>query len=101
MDELLKETNTSGPVVVHCSAGIGRTGTFICVHIITRKLKDHLKEKKGKFDYDVFETVKKLKTLRSGMVQTIVSRNNETNISKGTIYFLLQSNLRRSNCFRS
>ncbi len=30
--------NGRGPILVHCSAGIGRTGTFCCVHTIVQKL---------------------------------------------------------------
>ncbi|CAH1980358.1 unnamed protein product [Acanthoscelides obtectus] len=52
-----------GPVIVHCSAGVGRTGTFIATDILLQKAND------GK-QIDVFETVMELREQRTLMVQT-------------------------------
>ncbi|XP_068128852.1 receptor-type tyrosine-protein phosphatase R [Hyperolius riggenbachi] len=52
-----------GPVVVHCSAGIGRTGCFIATSIGCRQLKDE-------GVVDVLSIVCKLRMNRGGMVQT-------------------------------
>ncbi|KAM5170210.1 receptor-type tyrosine-protein phosphatase R [Mantella aurantiaca] len=52
-----------GPVVVHCSAGIGRTGCFIATSIGCRQLKE-------KGVVDVLSIVCKLRVDRGGMVQT-------------------------------
>ncbi|XP_038072804.1 tyrosine-protein phosphatase 10D-like isoform X2 [Patiria miniata] len=51
------------PTLVHCSAGVGRTGTFICLDRLMLHLKEH--------DYvDVFGIVNEMRMHRNFMVQT-------------------------------
>uniref|UniRef100_A0A672QMH0 protein-tyrosine-phosphatase n=1 Tax=Sinocyclocheilus grahami TaxID=75366 RepID=A0A672QMH0_SINGR len=54
---------SGGPVIVHCSAGIGRTGCFIATTIGCRQL-----ELEGVVD--VLRIVCQLRTDRGGMIQT-------------------------------
>ncbi|KAI8773564.1 receptor-type tyrosine-protein phosphatase T [Biomphalaria glabrata] len=54
---------TSEPIVVHCSAGVGRTGTFIALHNVMQQA-----EATGKVDF--FNTVNNLRKDRMFMVQT-------------------------------
>jgi len=51
------------PICVHCSAGIGRTGTFVAIHI---GLELWLAGER----YNIFDIVKNLRAQRQGMVQT-------------------------------
>jgi len=51
------------PTVVHCSAGIGRTGTFIALDIAMQQFENLS-------HYSVFEIVKRMREQRFGMVQT-------------------------------
>ncbi|KAH9487870.1 hypothetical protein Btru_067841 [Bulinus truncatus] len=55
--------STSEPIVVHCSAGVGRTGTFITLHNVIKE-----SEKTGRADF--FNTVMKLRQDRMQMFQT-------------------------------
>lgn len=55
-----------GPVVVHCSAGIGRTGTYIIIDIITKLIEYQGYET----DIDIQRSVQIARGQRSGMVQT-------------------------------
>lgn len=52
-------------ICVHCSAGVGRTGTFIVLDI----LLDKIKSSGFNCDIDVHNTVKLVRAQRSGMVQ--------------------------------
>ncbi|XP_029291515.1 tyrosine-protein phosphatase non-receptor type 7-like [Cottoperca gobio] len=52
-----------GPIVVHCSAGIGRTGCFIVSSIGCQQLRETSQ-------VDILETVCQLRLDRGGMIQT-------------------------------
>ncbi|XP_071950074.1 receptor-type tyrosine-protein phosphatase kappa-like [Antedon mediterranea] len=58
-----KFASTSGPVIVHCSAGAGRTGTVITIAAMLDMSKDQ-----GKVD--VFNFVRSMRQNRIQMVQT-------------------------------
>ncbi|XP_006859617.1 PREDICTED: receptor-type tyrosine-protein phosphatase beta-like isoform X2 [Chrysochloris asiatica] len=53
----------AGPTVVHCSAGVGRTGTFIALDRILQQLD-------SKDSVDIYEAVNDLRLHRVHMVQT-------------------------------
>ncbi|CAF2995362.1 unnamed protein product, partial [Rotaria sp. Silwood2] len=57
------------PTVVHCSAGVGRTGTYIAVDMIMR-LIDRLKNDLSTMKLDVMGIVYQLRQDRGKMVQT-------------------------------
>ncbi|XP_076806497.1 receptor-type tyrosine-protein phosphatase eta-like isoform X2 [Clavelina lepadiformis] len=56
------EENPVQPTIVHCSAGVGRTGTFIAMDRLLQHMKDH--------DYvDIFGIVHEMRMCRTSMVQ--------------------------------
>ncbi|KRY80910.1 Tyrosine-protein phosphatase non-receptor type 11 [Trichinella pseudospiralis] len=54
------------PLIVHCSAGIGRTGTFIAIDLILCLIRKYGLQ----CTIDIRRTVQMLRSQRSGMVQT-------------------------------
>ncbi|XP_028392737.1 tyrosine-protein phosphatase 10D-like [Dendronephthya gigantea] len=55
-----------GPPVIHCSAGIGRSGTFILIDAALSEIK----EKDDMMDYDVRSKLLEMRTYRPGLIQT-------------------------------
>ena len=56
----------AGPMVAHCSAGVGRTGTFLTIFSQLRRLK-------AESNIDIFGYVRSMRYRRCYMVQTEVS----------------------------
>ncbi|XP_041072052.1 receptor-type tyrosine-protein phosphatase beta isoform X2 [Carcharodon carcharias] len=61
--DYINRTPNSGPTVIHCSAGVGRTGTFIALDRILQHLEN-------KDSVDIYGTVYDLRLHRVHMVQT-------------------------------
>ncbi|XP_033740555.1 tyrosine-protein phosphatase 10D-like isoform X2 [Pecten maximus] len=52
-----------GPIVVHCSAGVGRSGTYIALDRLLQNISEH-------GEVDIFQTVAEMRRERVWMVQT-------------------------------
>ncbi|XP_037016924.2 tyrosine-protein phosphatase non-receptor type 7 isoform X1 [Artibeus jamaicensis] len=63
VEDSLEAAASAGPVVVHCSAGIGRTGCFIATRIGCQQLK-------ARGEVDILGIVCQLRLDRGGMIQT-------------------------------
>ncbi|XP_056655273.1 receptor-type tyrosine-protein phosphatase O isoform X2 [Monodelphis domestica] len=58
-----QSTKTRGPMIIHCSAGVGRTGTFIALDRLLQHVCDH--------EYvDILGLVSDMRSYRMSMVQT-------------------------------
>jgi len=58
--------DSAGPIIVHCSAGIGRTGTFIVIDMII----DQIRTLGLDCEIDIQRTIQMVRSQRSGLVQT-------------------------------
>ncbi|XP_063048158.1 FERM and PDZ domain-containing protein 2 [Engraulis encrasicolus] len=59
----MRAVHSRGPIIVHCSGGIGRTAVLICTDIIVRRIHRDL-------TVSVSDIVKEMRTQRHGMIQT-------------------------------
>jgi len=70
IDNLRKESNTNSPILIHCSAGIGRTGSFLAIYFQVTKLRKHMQTNPNEpFPFEIYKTVLELRKQRSGMIQ--------------------------------
>uniref|UniRef100_U5ER21 protein-tyrosine-phosphatase n=1 Tax=Corethrella appendiculata TaxID=1370023 RepID=U5ER21_9DIPT len=65
-EQIRLEGSSPGPICVHCSAGIGRTGTFIVIDMIL----DQIDREGLDCEIDIQRTIQMVRSQRSGMVQT-------------------------------
>ncbi|PIO69793.1 Protein-tyrosine phosphatase [Teladorsagia circumcincta] len=60
---LARVRNSTGPVIVHCSAGIGRTGTIVAISYVTEKMQN------GEDCLAMSDLLKEIRTQRPGSIQ--------------------------------
>ncbi|XP_078507632.1 tyrosine-protein phosphatase non-receptor type 6-like isoform X2 [Lissotriton helveticus] len=66
INRVQEQEPNAGPIIVHCSAGIGRTGTIIVIDM----LMDMINTTGLDCDIDIQKTIQMVREQRSGMVQT-------------------------------
>ncbi|XP_006789147.1 tyrosine-protein phosphatase non-receptor type 13 isoform X1 [Neolamprologus brichardi] len=59
----MRHVHQSGPIITHCSAGIGRSGTLICIDVVLGLISKDA-------DFDISDVVRNMRLQRQGMVQT-------------------------------
>ena len=64
-----------GHLLVHCSAGIGRTGVFLTLYAICHEIQEQIKKKNDIISFNVFNFVRKLKEMRMFSVENINQYN--------------------------
>ncbi|KAL4617322.1 tyrosine-protein phosphatase non-receptor type 13 isoform X9 [Arapaima gigas] len=59
----MRHVHQYGPIITHCSAGIGRSGTLICIDVVLGLISKDA-------DFDISDIVRTMRLQRQGMVQT-------------------------------
>uniref|UniRef100_A0A1B0FHQ2 protein-tyrosine-phosphatase n=1 Tax=Glossina morsitans morsitans TaxID=37546 RepID=A0A1B0FHQ2_GLOMM len=65
-NQFIQAGKEPGPICVHCSAGIGRTGTLIIIDMILDQIDKH----GVNIEIDIKRTIQMVRSQRSGLVQT-------------------------------
>ena len=73
MIDLIDRNKKNSPVVVHCSAGVGRTGTFISLYNLYHEIIGQINNKfTREIKFSILNLVRKLKEMRLNLVENEV-----------------------------
>ena len=67
--DFINKKKNNKPFVVHCSAGVGRTGCFIAIYLLHYFLKDKLNE--PIIQFNIFNLVRQLREMRLHLIQNV------------------------------
>lgn len=65
-----KNTSPSNPRIIHCSAGVGRSGSFIALEYLLAQIKSGALAEAEEDEDPIYDTVNKLREQRMTMVQS-------------------------------
>uniref|UniRef100_A0A8C0T8L7 Protein tyrosine phosphatase non-receptor type 20 n=1 Tax=Canis lupus familiaris TaxID=9615 RepID=A0A8C0T8L7_CANLF len=75
----VRKSHLTGPILVHCSAGVGRTGVFLCVDVVFCAIEKN-------FPFNIRNIVAQMREQRYGMIQTKVSSHYINSNKKNNEY---------------